>query len=339
MPDFWSQVLEDQLQLDSAQSANTENSTKLFPIRHQRIIEIKGPDSAKFMQGQFTCHLDEITFDQYRPGACCNPKGRMISNFNLALIQDQHYLLAIHDSLAEPIINHLKKYQVFFKSQMVISTWIQMGLKGPHANEILSKLVGATPQHDFDQKALDNNRGIVIKLPFNAGYEIWTTPSHAQLLLTELSSDLPLEQDLTWESVLIEHGLPWLTTANTEVHIPQMLNLHLTGALSFTKGCYTGQEIVARMEYLGKLKRHMYKVGFNSTIPATEHANIVPTGSKQAVGHVINCAKGKDHDWQALIVLEHKKLGDLSHLQIESELCPIADLELLSLPYKLESKQ
>ena len=321
MSDFWSTF--------APQNTAAQADTGLYAITDHQMLSVEGPDSAKFMQGQFTCNLTDITTEAFRRGACCNPKGRMITSFSLAQTAENSYLIAMSDSLIETAKNHLKKYMVFFKTEMNDSDWIMVGLKGPQAQSILEATFGKAPSGDFEQNTTE--QGIVLKLPFEGGYELWLKPDTAQQLLENLNQQCPFIKDGAWAQVRIEAGLGHITSASHEALIPQMMNLPQTGGVSFNKGCYTGQEIVARMQYLGKLKRHMYRVAFTREAPPSDFAAVTLAGKDSPVGQVINYTRTNSNQYDALIVLEDKQLAALNDLSIENS----SPLQLLDLPYEV----
>ena len=300
--------------------------TGLYPITHIQTIRVSGPDSAKFMQGQFSCNLTEVNGDQFKRGSCCNAKGRMITSFSVAKTDDD-YLLTMDAGLVESSLAHLKKYMVFFKTQMTPSDWVLAGLKGAKADSLLSKLFGSAPMEDYQQ--VNSEMGLAIKLPFDAGYELWLKPETATDTLNSLMKECPLAPEQAWINNLIQHGLGYLTPETQASLIPQMMNLGVTGGISFNKGCYTGQEIVARMQYLGKLKRHGYVFKAASTDIASG-AGVFTADKESSIGEVLNVAAIENSDHSLLFaVVEDKYLEQT--LSIGSNNGP--SLELLSLPY------
>ncbi|MFT6260656.1 MAG: folate-binding protein YgfZ [Bermanella sp.] len=329
MLEFWNLITTkkpftaaDQMIISGTQESNSELCV-VAPIKNRTVLKIAGPDSAKFMQGQFTCNLQEINGTQFRLGACCNAKGRMIANFTLSKHGDE-FLMAIDESLAEPLQTHLKKYKVFFKTEIQTSDYVMAGIKGLNASALLTDTLGGCPNQDFGQYSFD--QGIVTQLPYNAGYEIWLAPESAEEIIEQLISKASFADDQFWPLNLITHGLGQLTLENTELHIPQMLNLDLIGGISFSKGCYTGQEIVARMQYLGKSKRNMYLVSVNAEVAIADE--IFTADSKSAVGVIIN-AQTIGSASTALAVMENKHIG--ASLFLATNLGN--SVQLLSLPY------
>jgi len=298
----------------------------LYPIEDQAIVSVIGPDSAKFMQGQFTCNVQNVSDDQYRRGACCNAKGRMLANFTLA----QHagdYLLSLHSTVAGTLLAHLKKYMVFFKSEMATTEWISVGIQGSGCAALLNQAFGKVPTEDNGSLGFEG--GMIIKLPFEGGFELWLHPDTAESTLMSLLPQCALGSADAWAAHRIMLGLGLVTEHTVESFIPQMLNLGQTDAISFNKGCYTGQEIVARMQYLGKLKRHMHLV--QARQPLDPCMTVHSPNKSSAIGEMVNISQDPNGNAIALAVIESQYLEDTLTAQSD-EIQPVS-IELLSLPY------
>ncbi len=330
MSDIWSELA---LLPPVAQASCT-----LFPITDKELVHISGKDSAKFMQGQFTCNLNDITPTQFRRGACCNAKGRMIASFTLAQTNEdshehshkQEYLMGLSGGLGQVIQDHLKKYKVFFKTQITSSNWVMAGLKGDKAEALLQATLGNVATDDFSVCSIE--QGLILKLPFNAGFELWLKPEHAKVTLQSLLSECSLSGNNAWNLILIQHGLGYITTDNSESFIPQMINLGETGGISFSKGCYTGQEIVARMQYLGKLKRRLYRINIQDGDTIKVGQKLMAEGHASPVAEIVNITRSGTNQ-EALVVLDDKYRD--SKLFIEDQ--ATTKIQLLSLPYEITS--
>ena len=335
MSDFWSQFTK------QAPSPTGDQGDMLYAIDHKQVLSITGPDASKFMQGQFTCNLNDINEQQYCRGAVCNAKGRMMASFDLAQFADD-FLMATDKSLSPIALAHLKKYMVFFKCKMAEENYILAGLKGPNAQRLiethLATDTSSMANDDFAQLTLEH--GIIIKLPFEAGYEIWLQAEHAQETLNKLASECLLTGNTTdnkdaWQANLIQAGLGQLDAKLSEALIPQMMNLAQTGGVSFSKGCYTGQEIVARMQYLGKLKRHSYILKLDAQTPLTSGLDIHTPDHKSPIGSIINVATLGDAQYVFAVLEDKFKDAPLCFGQDTSPLAA----EHLPLPYPLSEPE
>lgn len=319
---------------DISASVQPELDCTLYPIEDQAVLSINGPDSQKFMQGQFTCNLSEINTRAYRPGACCNAKGRMVSNFNLLQLDEGDYLLSLHHSIAQLTQTHLKKYMVFFKCKMESAAYIIAGLSGPDATSALATLFSRVPLQDFEQ--IKEHHLTAIKLPHGAGFELYLPASHAKTTLEQLAEKCRLSSNTLWNEHLIRCGMAYVEETTTDAFIPQMMNLNQQGGVSFNKGCYTGQEIVARMQYLGKLKRHMYRLALEADKTITSGDDVFNQG--KSVGMVVNVVNTQQQQ-QALVVLEDKALASLAEGLLTVGENQVSVKEVLSLPYDVIDAQ
>ena len=215
------------------------------PLCHQGLILIEGPDSARFLQGQLTCDVLKLNIGESEPGACCNAKGRMLSNFILYRVDEHRFLLQMHCSLVKATLEYMAKYAAFFKAALSDASeqYLLLGLSSA-AKNALPHAFNCYATHTYN----DGRRLLIIEE--SCAREIWQT----------LSNTLKPVGTEFWQLQDVHAGLGYVEAETAEMFIPQMLNLQSIDAISFKKGCYTGQEVVARMKYLGKLKRHMYRV-------------------------------------------------------------------------------
>jgi len=265
-------------------------------LPHLGLLDIAGPDSRKFAQGQITCDVQQDASDtKLLHGAHCTHKGRMIANFDLLSLDENTLRLRLHADTISILQASLAKYIVFSKAKLQQPEDTQVvGLIGADAYSTMSGLLGETFTPDSGAQQLGKDRIIARD---ERRIECW------------LHSDSPLLQKLApsheksvvaqWQATDIQRGLGWICSASTDLFTPQMLNLQTPAinGVSFTKGCYTGQEIVARLHYKGKLKRHMYL--FES--PTTDLTNLQvgadlyshgnPSTAGKSIGHIINSAK------------------------------------------------
>ena len=217
-----------------------------YNLSHLGILEITGEDAGQFLQGQLTCNINELNSNKATIAAFCNPKGRVISTI-LLIKSTQGFWLILPRSLLGKVLAKLKMYvlrakvQVNDASNQLHLTGISW--QGEHPVDFL-------PKADFECTVVDDN--ICIKLPSpSLQILIVSANEHALELIPPGVEDL-------WRFQEISSGFPWFEAAQSEQFIPQMLNIDQLGGVSFNKGCYTGQEIVARTHYLGKVKRQLF---------------------------------------------------------------------------------
>ncbi len=305
--------------------AHTSTPTTCL-IHHMSWLEVSGPDTLKFLQGQTTCDVVKAPVGMLFHGAHCSPKGRMIANFNGVKLNEQTVLLQVPSDIASVFIASLGKYIVFSKATIKALEWKGMGMTGS-LNQVQS-INNLAPLNEelptvANQTVQKTDGSLVICRSENA-WELWSTAHFDQIN--------PSAPCTFWQQLDIEHARGWVTTATKEVFLPQELNLQAESiaGISFTKGCYTGQEIVARLHYKGQLKQHMHLFSAANDIqeirPGVDVFN-KETGRK--AGTVVNAINTND-GWRVLAVVADSALstvvmGDESH----SALTP------LSLPYAI----
>lgn len=277
-----------------------QNGPTVLPLRSHTLIEIKGQDSAKFMQGQFTCDLNSISVNQSSLGACCSVKGRVIAMFRLSKLADDHYLMKLPSDIVEKFISHLSKYKVFFKCEIsILEDWGVLGLCGDQ--EVVSHFFDNLP-HQVNDAILAENQ-LVIRVPGpQPRFEFWTNSTSLKKFFQKHSHQLNIANSGIWEVMEVKAGLGEVYSDTSETFIPQMLNMQALGGVDFDKGCYTGQEIVARMQYLGKLKKRMFLLASNG-INISPGATVYDSQSNSA-GTVVRSAQSTQDQSYLLAVID-----------------------------------
>ncbi|AZC35862.1 YgfZ/GcvT domain-containing protein [Pseudomonas chlororaphis] len=297
-------------------------------LSHEGVLAVRGPDASKFLQGQLTCNLNYLSDSQSSLGARCTQKGRMQSSFRI-LLEGDGCLLAMATELLEPQLADLKKYAVFSKAKLSDESalWARFGLG--NAAAVLAGLGLQLPPEDG---AVARNDGLIAIRVSAERAELWAPADQAGVLREKLSAQLP-EGDLNqWLLGQIRAGIGQVMPATRELFIPQMLNLQAIGGVSFKKGCYTGQEIVARMQYLGKLKRRLYRLALNvEELPEPGTPLFSPTHGS-SIGEVVIAARAEQNiELLAVLQAEAAEDGNLHLGALEGP-----GLQLLDLPYQLD---
>ncbi|MEH6604790.1 MAG: folate-binding protein [Pseudomonadales bacterium] len=280
----------------------------ITPLSHLSFLAISGLDSAKFMQGQLTCDVDEINLIQSRPGAHCNPKGRMLTSFHLAQCGEQDYLFStVQDNLAS-LKGGLAKYIVFSKAKLTDSDYVALGLSGPKAAAFIAGIFGSAPTGPNQQLIRDEK--IVIACAGDVPrFQVWLPSEQALEFWQQAVKSLVAADTSAWLLEDIRAGLANVVAATSGLFIPQMINLEQWEGVSFTKGCYTGQEIVARMKFLGKMKRHLYhfSTSASSLSPASP---LYGSDSEQSIGEVVSAVSINANTTEGLAVLADKSVSN-----------------------------
>ena len=245
----------------------------LYPITDLAVLTVSGEDAGKFLQGQITANVYDVTETNSVLTAICNPKGRVISTFILVKA-GQDFLLLLPSSLLAIVKQVLQKY-VLRSAVMLTDNSDNVCLFGFSDTAMTSEFLATQQQESVIRIQLDQ-RCLVMAKPEQA-IALW----HG---FTQQSYHVADESQ--WKYLDMMAKIPWLTPDSSGHFIPQMLNIDKLGGISFSKGCYTGQEIVARTHYLGKAKRAMYLADCS----LTPEGNIEVLNSEgQTVGNVL-CA-------------------------------------------------
>jgi tRNA-modifying protein YgfZ len=307
------------------------NTAFFCVLSHEGVLAVRGPDASKFLQGQLTCNLNYLNAQHSTLGARCTPKGRMQSSFRI-LPEGDGYLLAMDRELVQTQLVDLTKFAVFSKSKLhdESTEWVRFGLCG---GDGLLVSLGLDLDQDADQM-ITGHGFIAVRLP-DGRAELWTRAADAETTRLRLSAQLreaPLER---WLLAQIRAGIGQVVASTRELFIPQMINLQALGGVSFKKGCYTGQEIVARMQYLGKLKRRLHRLAAKSidaTVPAPGLELYSPVHGS-SVGEVV-LAASDDGALELLAVLQEDAAADGRIFLGSPDGLP---LTLLDLPYTLDA--
>jgi folate-binding protein YgfZ len=300
------------------------------PLSHEGVLAVRGADAGKFLQGQLTCNIDYLSEAKATLGARCTQKGRMQSSFRI-LLEGDGVLLAMASELIDAQLLDLKKYAVFSKSKLTdeSASWVRFGLQD--ADSALVSL-GLDLAQATDSVARANDLIAIRVSP--ARTELWVRVEQGDDVRTRLAGQLPEASLNDWLLGQIRAGIGQVFGQTREEFIPQMINLQAVGGVSFKKGCYTGQEIVARMQYLGKLKRRLYRLTMAAgELPEPGTALFSPVHSS-AVGNVVVAARS-DVGIELLAVLQADAAED-GNLHLGA-----ADgepLHMSDLPYTLDSK-
>lgn len=306
----------------------TSSNHILCDLSHLGLLEISGADAVTFLQGQVTNDVKLLTGTNAHYSAYCNPKGRMLALF-LAFAHYDHLHFQFNRELLEPIMKRLKMYVMRSKVEIkdVSDSIIKFGINGPQTASMLEPIFSKIPTQDYELVSLDN--GAILKLPSvndDARFEIFTDSTNAPVIWNALKNNCQIVEKPHWDWLEIQAGIPDIELKTQEQFVPQMLNLDILNGINFKKGCYTGQEIVARTHYLGTVKRRTYLAELaNQNAPAA--GDKVLDAAKNEVGQIVRVAPNTANGFDALIELriEAKEAGNMT--------CNDAAITLKDLPY------
>ncbi|MEL2242760.1 tRNA-modifying protein YgfZ [Leclercia adecarboxylata] len=239
----------------------------LMTLDDWALATLVGADSEKYLQGQVTADVSQLTEHQHLLAAHCDPKGKMWSNLRLFRRQDGFALIE-RRSLRDAQLAELKKYAVFSKVTIAPDDeLVLLGVAGFQARAALKNLFSELP----DAEKQVTTDGVTSLLWFEHPAErflLVTDVATAERVTQALRGEAQLNNSQQWLSLNIEAGIPVIDAANSGQFIPQATNLQALGGISFKKGCYTGQEMVARAKFRGANKRALwYLAGKASRVP------------------------------------------------------------------------
>ncbi|TLP60257.1 MULTISPECIES: CAF17-like 4Fe-4S cluster assembly/insertion protein YgfZ [Pseudomonas] len=297
-------------------------------LAHEGVLAVRGSDAGKFLQGQLTCNINYLSDAYASLGARCMVKGRMQSSFRI-VPEGNGYLLAMASELLEAQLADLKKYAVFSKATLTdeSAAWVRFGLQ--HGDSALQALGLALP--DSPGATVRHERLFAIRASAQRA-ELWVAAEQATQVREQLAPTLPKGTLNDWLLGQVRAGIGQVMGPTRELFIPQMINLQAVDGVSFKKGCYTGQEIVARMQYLGKLKRRQYRLALEQTELPAPGAEIFSPTHGSSVGEVV-IAASTGHGIELLAVLSAEAVAD-DNLHLGDLQGP--RLTLLDLPYELD---
>jgi folate-binding protein YgfZ len=268
-------------------------------LERDALLHIVGPDALTFLQGQTTCDTRTVDTSHAIPGLHCTPQGRVLADFLLLLLDEDHVALRLRRDILDVTAASLGKYIVFSKAELASDAqgWSVHACWGEDAAAALETVLGQAPDGLY-------------RIVSGPGYRIVQVDEQRQAFECLLDDDSALAaglaaackpaEEVLWEAGAIRRGLARIEAATSGEFVPQMLNYDLTGHISFNKGCYTGQEVVARLHYRGKPKRRAYIADFPGAAPAPG-TELFLADQAQNAGQVINAAATGDGNATVLV--------------------------------------
>jgi len=306
-------------------------------LSHYGLISVHGEDAAAFLQAQLTNDLRSVDDRRSQLSGYCSAKGRLLASFRVLHRGDSYYL-CLPGEMIESLLKRLRMFVL--RSRVTLEdasdTFVHLGVSGADSEEELRSFAGEIPQtlHAVCQ----DEQQLIVRVPgIHPSFEIFTDVDKARELWTRLNvRSAPIGAE-AWQLLDIQAGIPMIYPQTSEAFVPQMVNLQLVDGVSFKKGCYPGQEIVARMQYLGKLKRRMYRAKID-TESAPQPGDDVYSSSdpSQSAGKLVSAAAHPDGGYAALAVLQISSAEGETQLHLGSLEGPRLTLEHLPYPFPAE---
>lgn len=307
-------------------------------VTDQGLIAVAGEEAAKFLHAQLTNDVEHLQQTEARFAGFCTPKGRLQASFLMWRDLDAVYL-QLPRAIQPPLQKRLSMFVLRSKAKLRDATdeapyAAVLGLGGARAQAALGRFVNTLPAAPMGKTS--GEFGTVLRLhdAFGAPRYLWITSSEtASATLPVLKEELALGGNQAWRLATIHAGEPQVSAATQEQFVPQMVNLELLGGVNFKKGCYPGQEIVARTKYLGKIKRRTALAGIENAAARAGDEVFSAADPDQPCGMVVNAAPNGRGGADALVEIKLAALGEEVHLGSAAG----APLRFLPMPYSLDA--
>jgi folate-binding protein YgfZ len=301
-------------------------------VSDKEFIRLSGPDTISFLQGQVSCDMAKLSADNSLTGALCNLKGRVIADFRLLLDGDD-CLLQTSQGMADKILTVLGKYAVFSKVELRRDEAVKavVGIFGEDSEAQLASLGFSVPQQINGCASLQKNW--LIRLPGStARFELWCQADNPLADLHKPTGTYSQH----WQREDILQGIVHVTAESSGQYTPQLLNYDISGLINFKKGCYTGQEVVARMYYRSKAKKRMFLLSSDRPIAPDSKllAGDADDGSDKPyeILAFANGEDGEDRPNVLLAILDTSLQEQGKEIRLQDE--PGAVLKFEPLPYQ-----
>ncbi|GJL75403.1 folate-binding protein YgfZ [Nitrosomonas sp.] len=319
---------------DKAELKHAQTGMILTDLSHYGLLCFSGNDTRMFLQSQLSCDVMEVGVDKAQYGSYCTPKGRVLANFTLWQ-RNEEWMMQLPVSLCAAIQKRLSMFVLRSKVQIndCSEQWIRIGVAGIEACKRIE---------DVMETSLQTCRQLRVTHAPQASIFCYT-PSRLELIVSETYAD-ELWQTLSrnarpvgaacWDWLQIRAGIPVILTPTQEQFLPQMINLDLVGGVSFKKGCYPGQEIVARTQYLGKLKRRMFLANIATNNPVSAGDDLFGIeNNDQSCGKIVNAAPAPSGGYDVLAVIQQSSV-DAGKIYWKNPCGPVLNID--ALPYALD---
>lgn len=296
------------------------------PLPQFSTLSVSGADARVFLHSQLSNDIEHLAPEMARRAGYCSAKGRMLASL-LVIPHAGGFVLQVARDISAAITKRLSMYVLRSKVKVIDAsdTWTQFGAWGPHAAARLASCGVTVPvapmqvTHAQDRivVCLDAERFLII-----------ASNEFAALLAGRMRA---VTAD-GWTLAEVRAGIPLITLATQDQFVPQMTNFELIGGIDFKKGCYPGQEIIARSQYLGKLKRRMYRGAIEACAAPAPGQDLFGADS-QASGMIVNVAPRPEGGYEFLAVIQSAAVEADGPIRVGAPDGPIA--HIVPLPYAL----
>lgn len=323
---------------EKAEKQAALNGTVLCDLSHYGLIRAFGEEAETFLQNQLCNDVRNVTASHSQLNGYCNPKGRLLAFFRLFMANEQ-YFLRLPREILNDTLNRMRMFVLMTKVTLEEASddLVRIGFFGPDAGQKLNNILSDVP--DENNAVTQAGELTIIKVSSSPErFEIYGSVDAVKSNWETLASNATPAGAGSWELLEIHDAIPEISTGTKEAFVPQMINMQAIDALSFKKGCYPGQEIVARMQYLGKLKRHMFLAHIKEEVETSPGDPLFAEKSEsaQGAGKVVRAQTNPNGGTDLLVVIElaSKEKGALRLMDTQG---PV--LKLQPLPYSVEASE
>jgi len=313
------------------ESEATLNGNIITDLSQLAAIEVTGENAEEFLHGQFTSDIKSLSIDNFQFSAWCNAKGQVLTNFFIFRYKTG-FLLLVPTNLREKFINRLKMFVL--RSDVIVSNksndLIRIGISVNGRNDLINNIIKELPEHE---------RSLIC----TETYTCLRVKKTRLILIGETDAITKIWQQLTtsitpvgthqWQLLDILAGLPWLNESCIDKFLPQYLNLDILDGVSYEKGCYPGQEVIARLRYRGKIKHRLFLASIQQEIAPLEGDNLYLSDNDRNVGKIINVQPHPELGFVFLAVAELESVKE-GNITLQNSLGNM--LSFHSLPYSLD---
>ena len=240
--------------------------SSLIPLAELGVVRARGTDALSFLQGQLSCDVGRLSHEHSLLAGYHNPQGRVIALLRLLKLGADDVALVLPRELVAAVVQRLTKFVLRAKVKLSddSAAWQSHGLVGPDT----PPPAGAADPPPLPQE-------LQASAPLGAGWVTRIAVTSARWLVLSPAGPLPAALAVLpsgaageWQRLAVADGEPQVYAATSEEFVAQMLNLDVLGAIAFDKGCYTGQEVIARAHYRGRVKRRLQRFATRTPPPA-----------------------------------------------------------------------
>lgn len=316
---------------------NDDMTSGLAPLPFYTVVSVSGADAGTFLQNQFSNDIKQLSDTTSQLSSYSSAKGMMYGNFRV-LKQGDNYLLRLSTDTTETILKRLSMFKLRDDVSLTPSDKVVLGVAGQNSDTLLKSL-GLNAPSETDEVTQQNNIFVVrcVHRKECPRYEIYAPMDKAIELIKKAEyTGVPLMGSEAYLAQQIQDGEAIITEPTYEQFVAQMLNLELINGVSFKKGCYPGQEYIARTQYRGQVRSRTYVVSTNKQNVLTAGQDMFAEGTTLSIGKILNAAKlGDDYIALALLRIKHFENSVLFTKYTNTQ-CRI---NKLNLPYSLTSKE